>query len=158
MERLLIALEHFEDSLRFYGVALGLRVFRKHLGWYLESSAWMSAIARRAARSHLCRLETPQDVMDGLKAYWAGAGFQDGAGTGRATKRGTLSSMLLTKVRFCVCSGRRMLRFSDAVSSSRGPYSVARTSFKLTWHVPSFFGAGPCNTKATLRMLSGGTE
>ena len=77
MERLLVALEHFEDSLRFYGVALGLRVFRKHLGWYLESSAWMSDIARRAARSHLCRLETPQEVIDGLKAYWAGAGFQN---------------------------------------------------------------------------------
>ncbi len=78
-ERLLIALEHFEDSLRFYGVALGLRVFRKHLGWYIESSAWMPELARRAARSHLCRLETPQDVMDGLKAYWAGAGFQNSA-------------------------------------------------------------------------------
>ena len=77
MERLAIALEHFEDSLRFYGVAPGLRVFRKHLGWYLESSAWMSDIARRAARSHLCRLETPQEVIDGLKAYWAGAGFQN---------------------------------------------------------------------------------
>jgi nifR3 family TIM-barrel protein len=77
MERLPIALEHFEDSLRFYGVALGLRVFRKHLGWYLESSAWMSELARRAARSHLCMLETPQEVIDGLKAYWAGAGFQN---------------------------------------------------------------------------------
>jgi len=73
MERLSIALEHFEDSLRFYGVALGLRVFRKHLGWYLESSAWISDIARRAARSYLCRLETPLEVIDGLKAFWTGA-------------------------------------------------------------------------------------
>src|SRR4051812_4341157 len=76
MERLSIALEHFEDSLRFYGVALGLRVFRKHLGWYLESSAWISDIARRAARSYLCRLETPLEVTEGLKAFWAGAGLQ----------------------------------------------------------------------------------
>lgn len=73
-ERLPIALEHFEDSLRFYGVALGLRVFRKHLAWYLESSAWTSDLARRTARSQLCRLESPQDVMEGLKAFWSDAG------------------------------------------------------------------------------------
>jgi len=76
MERLPIVLEHFEDSLRFYGAALGLRVFRKHLGWYVESSAWISATARRAARSHLCKLERPQEVMDGLEAFWAGAELQ----------------------------------------------------------------------------------
>jgi tRNA-dihydrouridine synthase len=76
MERLSIALEHFEDSLRFYGAALGLRVFRKHLASYVESSAWMSDVARRVARSYLCRLETPLEVADGLKAFWAGAGLQ----------------------------------------------------------------------------------
>ena len=32
--RLGIALEHFTDTLRFYGDALGLKVFRKHLGWH----------------------------------------------------------------------------------------------------------------------------
>ena len=77
MERLSIALEHFEDSLHFYGVALGLRVFRKHLGWYLESSGWLSAIARRSARSHLCTLERPQEIIDGLKALWTGTMFQN---------------------------------------------------------------------------------
>ena len=76
VERLQIALEHFEDSLHFYGVSLGLRVFRKHLGWYLESSAWMSDVARRVARSYLCRLETPKEVTDGLKVLWAGNGLQ----------------------------------------------------------------------------------
>ncbi|HEX3944934.1 MAG TPA: tRNA dihydrouridine synthase DusB [Rhizomicrobium sp.] len=76
MERLSIALEHFEDTLHFYGVALGLRVFRKHLAGYLENSVWISDIARRAARSYLCRLETPREVTDGLKAFWAGAGLQ----------------------------------------------------------------------------------
>jgi tRNA-dihydrouridine synthase B len=73
LERLSIALEHFEDSLNFYGVSLGLRVFRKHLAWYVESSAWMSDTARRVARSYLCRLETPQEVVDGLKTIWADA-------------------------------------------------------------------------------------
>lgn len=78
MERLSIALEHFEDSLRFYGTALGLRVFRKHLSGYLESSASTSDVARRAARSYLCRLETPPEVMDGLKAFWADDRSQQG--------------------------------------------------------------------------------
>lgn len=76
LERLPIALEHFEDSLRFYGVELGLRVFRKHLGWYIESSTWRTAVARRTARSYLCRVETPQGVADGLKAFWGDGGFQ----------------------------------------------------------------------------------
>ena len=76
LERLPIALEHFEDSLRFYGVELGLRVFRKHLGRYVESSAWLSDVARRAARYRLCKVETPQGVMDGLKTFWAGVGSQ----------------------------------------------------------------------------------
>jgi tRNA-dihydrouridine synthase B len=76
MERLSIALEHLEDNLCFYGVALGLRVFRKHLGSYLENSGWISDIARRAARSSLCRLETHLEVTDSLKAFWAGAGLQ----------------------------------------------------------------------------------
>lgn len=29
---------HYEDMLSFYGTALGLRVARKHLGWYLEEA------------------------------------------------------------------------------------------------------------------------
>src|SRR5581483_3224435 len=46
-ERLGIALDHFRDSLRFYGDALGLKVFRKHLGWYIERAPWpVSAAAR----------------------------------------------------------------------------------------------------------------
>jgi hypothetical protein len=36
----------------------------------------MSDVARRVARSYLCRLETPLEVADGLKAFWAGAGLQ----------------------------------------------------------------------------------
>src|SRR6202011_4475911 len=39
-ERLAIVLEHFRESLAFYGDALGLRVFRKHLGWYVEQAPW----------------------------------------------------------------------------------------------------------------------
>jgi nifR3 family TIM-barrel protein len=76
VERLAIALEHFEDSLRFYGAQLGVRVFRKHLSRYVEGSAWIPDVARRAARSQLCRIETPRGVADGLKAFWAGGGLR----------------------------------------------------------------------------------
>jgi nifR3 family TIM-barrel protein len=72
-ERLAIVLDHFADSLRFYGDALGLKVFRKHLGWYVENAPWPAdAAARRAAKSALCRLETPAAVEAALTALWAG--------------------------------------------------------------------------------------
>lgn len=70
-ERLTIVLEHFADTLRFYGDALGLKVFRKHLGWYVESAPWHeSAEARRAAKSALCRLESPAEVEAALTGLW----------------------------------------------------------------------------------------
>lgn len=69
--RLGIALDHFRDSLRFYGDALGLKVFRKHLGWYIENAPWpVTAEARRAAKSRLCRLTEAQDVEVSLSALW----------------------------------------------------------------------------------------
>ncbi len=71
VERLHIMLDHFWDSLFFYGDELGLKVFRKHLGWYVENAPWLrDAEARRAARSHLCRLDSPRDVESGLTALW----------------------------------------------------------------------------------------
>ena len=73
-DRLHIALAHLRDSLRFYGDALGLRVFRKHLGWYIETGLIaVAAEARRAARSALCRAECPLEVERGLVALWATA-------------------------------------------------------------------------------------
>lgn len=69
--RLAIALEHFRDSLNFYGDRLGLRIFRKHLAAYVENAPWpASAEARRAARSTLCRLDDPAEVEAGLTALW----------------------------------------------------------------------------------------
>jgi nifR3 family TIM-barrel protein len=71
IQRLEIALDHLADSLRFYGDALGLKIFRKHLGWYIEHAPWpMSAEARRAARAQLCRLETAQAVESALTELW----------------------------------------------------------------------------------------
>lgn len=69
--RLGIVLEHFRDSLAFYGDGLGLRMFRKHLGWYVEQAPWPGgADERRAAKARLCRLETPAEVETELAALW----------------------------------------------------------------------------------------
>jgi nifR3 family TIM-barrel protein len=74
-ERLAIVLSHFRDTLCFYGDALGVRVFRKHLGWYVEKAPWPAdPAARRAAKSRLCRLSTPHEVETALTSLW-----QDGA-------------------------------------------------------------------------------
>jgi nifR3 family TIM-barrel protein len=65
--RLDIALVHFSDSLAFYGDTLGLKIFRKHLGWYVENAPLpMDAITRRAAKSRLCRISMPREVEAAL--------------------------------------------------------------------------------------------
>src|SRR5579862_5344797 len=65
--RLAIALDHFADTLAFYGDALGLRVFRKHLGWYVEKAPF----GGREAKSRLCRLASPREVEDALMSLWS---------------------------------------------------------------------------------------
>lgn len=71
-ERLDIALEHFDEALAFYGERLGLKVFRKHLGWYVEAAPWPADPAqRRRAKSDLCRLERPEEVRAGLRGLWS---------------------------------------------------------------------------------------
>ncbi|MDB5470028.1 MAG: tRNA dihydrouridine synthase DusB [Caulobacter sp.] len=69
--RLAIALDHFRDSLGFYGERLGLKMFRKHLASYIEAAPVPAAPeARRAARAELCRLETPAEVEAALTRLW----------------------------------------------------------------------------------------
>jgi tRNA-dihydrouridine synthase B len=70
--RLAIVIEHFRASLAFYGEGLGLKMFRKHLGAYVEAARWPAdAALRREAKSRLCRLETPGEVESQLTALWA---------------------------------------------------------------------------------------
>jgi len=74
-QRLEIALAHLEDSLGFYGDALGLKIFRKHLGWYIENAdAPQNPEARRAAKSRLCRLDRPADLIAALTGLWSMSG------------------------------------------------------------------------------------
>ncbi|KIN69721.1 tRNA dihydrouridine synthase DusB [Sulfitobacter donghicola] len=42
-----MVMEHYDEMLRFYGTKLGLRVARKHLGWYMDHAQTPDA-ARRA--------------------------------------------------------------------------------------------------------------
>ncbi len=76
--RLGIVLDHFRDSLSFYGAGrrdsdtLGLKMFRKHLGWYVEQAPWPADTgARREAKARLCRLDRAADVEAGLTALWS---------------------------------------------------------------------------------------
>jgi nifR3 family TIM-barrel protein len=71
-ERLSIALEHFTDTLRFYGDALGLRIFRKHLAWYIDRAMRPAdSCARRALRARLCQIPDPRGVEAALAALWS---------------------------------------------------------------------------------------
>jgi tRNA-dihydrouridine synthase B len=73
-ERLEIAVTHFEDSLRFYGDRLGLKMFRKHLAAYVEAAPWPAAAdVRRAARARLCRIDEPRMIVAGLTDLWMAA-------------------------------------------------------------------------------------
>jgi nifR3 family TIM-barrel protein len=70
--RLSIALDHFRDSLAFYGDRLGLKIFRKHLAAYIEQAPWpANAETRREARGILCRLEAPAAIEAGLTQLWS---------------------------------------------------------------------------------------
>jgi nifR3 family TIM-barrel protein len=71
-ERLAIALDHFADQLRFHGDVHGVKIFRKHLGWYIEGASLPATPeARRAVKSALCRLTDPRDVERALIALWS---------------------------------------------------------------------------------------
>ncbi|MDI6625263.1 MAG: tRNA-dihydrouridine synthase, partial [Brevundimonas sp.] len=70
-ERLAIVVEHLRASVDFYGMPLGLKMFRKHLGWYVEQAPWPAdAGERRAAKARLCRLDLPEQVEIALAALW----------------------------------------------------------------------------------------
>jgi nifR3 family TIM-barrel protein len=71
-QRLGIALEHFTDTLRFYGDALGLRIFRKHLGWYVEQALYPAdPVLRRETKARLCQIDHARDVESALAALWS---------------------------------------------------------------------------------------
>ncbi len=69
--RLAIVLEHLRASVAFYGLPLGLRMFRKHLGWYVEQVPWPADPQhRREAKARICRIETPEAVEAAMAELW----------------------------------------------------------------------------------------
>ena len=69
--RLALVLDHLGEALRFYGESLGVRTFRKHLGWYVEQAPWpASAAAPRPAQSAQGRLARPAEIAAGLTRLW----------------------------------------------------------------------------------------
>jgi tRNA-dihydrouridine synthase len=70
--RLDVVLQHFSDTLKFYGDAWGLKIFRKHLGWYVEQALMpVDPALRRAAKARLCQIQQPKAVELSLAALWA---------------------------------------------------------------------------------------
>jgi nifR3 family TIM-barrel protein len=67
-----ILLEHMALSLDFYGAALGLRMFKKHLGAYLEASPHHpDPLVRRQDKGRLCRLDDPRIIAAEVRALMA---------------------------------------------------------------------------------------
>lgn len=76
-DRLAIALDHLHESLAFYGEKHGLKIFRKHLGWYIEKAPRPpSADERRAARARLCQMSSASEVETALSALWCSDGLK----------------------------------------------------------------------------------
>ncbi|HXS06980.1 MAG TPA: tRNA dihydrouridine synthase DusB [Rhizomicrobium sp.] len=68
--RLAILLDHLGSSLKFYGDALGLKVFRKHLGWYVENAPFGTSATRREAKATLCRIENATVLEKMVTKFW----------------------------------------------------------------------------------------
>lgn len=70
-DRLAIVLEHLEQSILFHGEAQGIRVFKKHLGWYVEKAPTpILPEERRAAKAQACRLESAREIEAALVSLW----------------------------------------------------------------------------------------
>lgn len=70
-ERTNIVIEHLRASIAFYGMPLGLKMFRKHLGWYIEQAPWPGdAQLRRLAKARICRLDDPSEVERAVSELW----------------------------------------------------------------------------------------
>ena len=67
-----ILLEHMALSLDFYGASLGLRMFKKHLGAYIEASPHHNdPQVRRQDKGRLCRLDDPHQIEVEIRALMA---------------------------------------------------------------------------------------
>lgn len=57
---------HYEDLLSHYGTVQGVRIARKHLGWYADGLPGVEAF-----RASVMRLDDPAAVLDGIDRFFA---------------------------------------------------------------------------------------
>ena len=63
--------QHFLRSLDFHGPVHGVRIFRKHLGWYIDAAGHpLDPEDRRMAKADLCRQDDPLPILQGIKTLW----------------------------------------------------------------------------------------
>lgn len=62
---------HYRDMLDHYGTALGLRVARKHLVWYLEEASRAFPEEAMATRGAVVRMSDPEDVLAAVSRFYA---------------------------------------------------------------------------------------
>ena len=67
-----VILAHLDDHYGFYGAAAGVRIARKHLGWYAQQLAGGEAFRREVNAADTCRAQ--QDAVRRLFDRLAGAG------------------------------------------------------------------------------------
>jgi tRNA-dihydrouridine synthase B len=65
-EQYRVLIEHYQAMLELYGEDIGVRVARKHLGWYTKGLTGSAEF-----RNHINRLESGREVMDNLAQFYA---------------------------------------------------------------------------------------
>ncbi|CAM3185495.1 tRNA dihydrouridine synthase DusB [Asticcacaulis taihuensis] len=71
-ERADLLVEHMQASMAFYGDSLGLRMFKKHLGAYVEASTHdPDPLVRRQDKARLCRMEDAGAIETAVRALMA---------------------------------------------------------------------------------------
>jgi tRNA-dihydrouridine synthase B len=76
-ERAAIVLGHYRAIIAFHGRVHGVKIARKHVGWYLAAAVQDGVVAAGAAarwRPSLMRAEDPEYVLDGLATVFAETG------------------------------------------------------------------------------------
>ena len=67
------ALAHYRETIAYYGAPLGVRVARKHLAGTVDHAPVdLDPALRRAFRSALCRIASPERVHDALAGFFTG--------------------------------------------------------------------------------------
>jgi nifR3 family TIM-barrel protein len=67
-----LMIEHMRASMMFYGDGLGLRMFKKHLGAYVEASTHdPDPVVRRQDKARLCRMDDPAAIETAVRALMA---------------------------------------------------------------------------------------